>query len=83
MRWHSGQGVDHAVGVGVGGVAHVAPRLLERGLLVHRDDREAAALLRAGVVDDRAAQRVDELLEVGVARVLVVDAQAVASGRTM
>src|SRR5271163_4392343 len=31
-----------AVGVRIDGVAQVAPGLLERGLLVHRDDREAA-----------------------------------------
>jgi aspartate kinase len=75
-------GRDDAVGLRVDGVAEVAAGLLERGRLVHRDDREAAALVRAGVVDHGAAERVDHLLEVGVARVLLVDAQALA-GRTM
>ena len=37
---------DEAVGVGVDRVAEVAPGLLERRLLVHRDDREAAALVQ-------------------------------------
>ena len=37
---------DEAVGLGVDRVAEVAPGLLERRLLVHRDDREAAALVR-------------------------------------
>ena len=44
---------DEAVGLGVDGVAEVAAGLLERGLLVHRDDGEAAALVGAGVVDHR------------------------------
>ena len=67
-----------AVGVGVDGVAEVAPGLLERGVLVHRDDGKAAALVRAGVLDDRAAERLDDLRQVGVARAFDgVDAQAV------
>ena len=61
---------DQAVGLGVERVAEVAAGLLERGLLVHRDDREAAALVRAGVVDHRAAERLDQLVQVAVARVL-------------
>ena len=69
-------GRDDAVRLGVDGVAEVAAGLLERGRLVHRDDREAAALVRAGVVDHGAAERVDHLLEVALARVLVVDPQA-------
>ena len=55
-------GGDQAVGVGVHGVAEVAPGLLEGGLLVHRDDREAAALAHAGVLDHGAAERLDHLL---------------------
>ena len=69
-------GRHQAVGVRVDGVAEVAAGLLERGLLVHRDDREAAALAHAGVLDDGAAERVDHLLEVVVARVLCVDPEA-------
>ena len=61
---------DEAVGVGVDRVAEVAPRLLERRLAVHGDDREAAALVLAGVVDDGAAERLDQQLQVAVARVL-------------
>ena len=68
---------DEAVGLGVDRVADVAAGLLERGLLVHRDDREAAALVLAGVLDHRAAERLDEHVQVAVARVLVVDAQPV------
>jgi hypothetical protein len=71
-------GRDQAVGVGVDRVAQVAPGLLERGVLVHRDDREAAALVRAGVLDHRAAQRLDDHAQVAVARALGgVDAEAV------
>ena len=73
-------GGDEAVGVGVDRVAEVAARLHQRGLLVHRDDREAAALARAGVLDHGAAQRVDQLLQVIVARVLRVDPQARRAG---
>jgi hypothetical protein len=68
---------DDAVGVGVDRVAEVAAGLLQRGGLVHRDDREATALVRARVVDHGAAERLDQLLEVGVARVLFVDPDAV------
>ena len=68
---------DEAVGLRVDRVAQVAAGLLERGFLVHRDDREAAALVLAGVVDDRAAERLDQLVQVRVARVLAVDAEAV------
>ena len=69
-------GRHDAVGVGVDRVAEVATGLAQRRGLVHRDDREAAALVRAGVVDHRAAERVDHLLEVALARMLVVDPQA-------
>ena len=71
-------GRHQAVGVGVDRVAEMAAGLLERGLLVHRDDREAAALAHAGVLDHGAAERLDHLLEVVVARVLGVDPQALA-----
>ena len=71
-------GRHQAVGVGVDRVAEVAAGLLERGLLVHRDDREAAALAHAGVLDHGAAERLDHLVQVVVARVLGVDAEAVA-----
>ena len=64
---------DEAVGLGVDRVAEVPSGLLQRGFLVHRDDREAAALVHAGVVDDRAAERLDHLVQVAVARVLAVD----------
>ena len=53
---------DDAVGLRVDRVAEVASGLLQRGRLVHRDDREAAALVRAGVVDHGAAERVDHPL---------------------
>ena len=66
-----------AVGVRVDRVAEVAAGLLERRLLVHRDDREAAALVLARVVDDGAAERLDQLLQVRVARVLAVDPEPV------
>src|SRR5215207_7523644 len=69
---------DEAVGLGVHRVADVRPGLAQRGFLVHGDDREAAALVHAGVVDHRAAEGVDDLMEVGVARVVAVDAEAVA-----
>ena len=68
---------DQAVGLGVDRVAEVAAGLLERGLLVHGDDREAAALVLAGVVDHRAAERLDQLVQVAVARVVAVDAEPV------
>ena len=75
-------GRDEAVGVGVDRVAEVAAGLLQRVLAVHRDDREAAALVRAGVVDHRAAERLDQLLQVAVARVLAsIPRRSV--GRTM
>src|SRR5919108_528433 len=58
-------------------VAEVAARLLERGVLVHRDDREAAALVRAGVLDHGAAEGLDDHAQVAIARALDrVDAQA-------
>ena len=56
-------GGDQAVGLGVDRVADVASRLLERGRLVRRDDREAAAAVGARVVDDRAAEGLDELAD--------------------
>ena len=71
---------DEAVGVGVQRVAEVPAGLLQRRLAVHRDDREAAALVLAGVVDHRAAERLDQLVQVGVARVLAVDARGGPSG---
>ena len=73
FRWHSGHGVTSASAPGVDRVADVAARLLQRGLAVHRDHGEAAALARALVLDRLAAERLDQLLEVEVAlRVLVV-----------
>ena len=70
-------GHHQAVGVGVDRVAEVAARHLQRGLHVHGDDREAAALVDAGVVDHGAAERLDDHVHVAVARVLLVDAQPV------
>ena len=78
FRWHSGHGVTRQSASASIGVAQVAAGLLERGLLVHRDDREAAALAHAGVVDHGAAERLDHLVQVAVARVLGVDPEAVA-----
>jgi hypothetical protein len=69
---------DEAVRLGVDRVAEVAPGLFERSVLVHRDDGEAAALAHARVVDDSAAERVDHLMQVVVARTLGVDAEALA-----
>ena len=77
LRWHSGHGVTRHVRLGVHRVAEVATRLAQRVLLVHRDDREPAALVLAGVVDDGAAERLDQLVQVGVARVLAVDPEPV------
>ena len=71
-------GRDQAVCLRVDGVAEVAPGLLQRGLLVHRDDRKAAALAHAGVLDHGAAERVDDLVQVLVARMLGVDPETVA-----
>ena len=71
-------GRHEAVGLGVHGVTEVAAGLGERRLLVHRDDRKAAALAHAGVLDDRAPERVDDLLEVVIARMLSVDPDALA-----
>ena len=68
---------DQAVGLGVDRVAEVAARLLQRGFLVHGDDREAAALVLARVVDHRAAERLDQLVQVRVARGVARDAQPV------
>ena len=64
-----------AVGAGVDRVADVRAGLGQRRLPVHRDHREAAALARAVVVDDLAADGVDHLLEVEVALGVVVVAQ--------
>ena len=66
---------DQAVGLGVDRVAEVPAGLLQRRLLVHRDDRKAAALVDAGVVDHGAAERLDHHVQVAVARVLLVDPQ--------
>ena len=68
---------DEAVGLGVDRVAEVAAGLLQRRFLVHRDDREAAALVDAGVVDHGAAERLDHPVQVAVARVLLVDPEPV------
>ena len=66
-------GGDQAVGAGVERVADVGAGLAQRGLAVHRDHREAAALAGAVVLDDLAAERLDHLLQVDVAvGVLVV-----------
>ncbi len=59
-------GGDEAVGAGVDRVANVGPGLLQRGLAVHRDHREAAAFAGAVVLDDLAAERRDHLLQVDV-----------------
>ena len=75
FRWQSGHGVTSASASGVDRVADVAAGLLQRGLAVHRDDREAAALARALVVDRLAAERLDHLLEVVVALGMLVVAE--------
>ena len=67
---------DERVGVRVDRVADVPAGLLQRRLAVHRDDREAAALARALVVDRLAAERLDHLLEVAVALGMLVVAEA-------
>ena len=77
FRWHSGHGVTRLSASASIASPRWRPACLQRVLLVHRDDREAAALVLAGVVDDGAAQRLDQQLQVRVARVLVVDAQPV------
>ena len=59
--------------LGVYGISEVAAGLLERGFLVHGDDRKATALAHTGVLDHGAAQGLDQLLEVMVAGVLVID----------
>src|SRR5947207_5637770 len=71
-------GGHEAVRLGVHRVAEVAAGLLERGLLVHRDDREAAALAHARIVDHGAAECLDQEVQVVVAGMLCVDAQPVA-----
>ena len=70
-------GDDQAVGVGVLGVAQMAPGHLQRGVHVHGHDREAAALVHAGVVDHGAAEGLDDHLQIAVARVLLVDLDAI------
>ena len=70
-------GGDQAVGAGVERVADVGAGLPQRGLAVHRDDREAAALAGAVVLDDLAAERLDHLLEVEVAVGVLVVAEPV------
>src|SRR5919198_3490694 len=67
-----------AVGVGVDGVAQMRAGLLERGVLVHRDDRDAAALVRARVVDDGPAERLDQAVQVLVTRRIGPEAEPVA-----
>ena len=71
-------GHDEAVGAGIGGVAEMDPRLAQRRLAVHRDDREAAALVDAGVVGHGSAQRLDHLMKVAIARPVLGDVEAVA-----
>ena len=69
---------DQAVGAGVERVADVGAGLAQRGLAVHRDHREAAALARAVVLDDLAAERLDHLLQVEVALGVLVVAEPAA-----
>jgi hypothetical protein len=57
-------------------VADVSADLGERGLPVHRDDQMAAELVGSGVVDHGAAERLDQHVQVSVARTLFVDAEA-------
>ena len=70
-------GGDQAVGAGVERVADVGAGLAQRGLAVHRDHREAAALAGAVVLDDLAAERLDHLLQVEVALGVLVVAEPV------
>ena len=69
-------GGDEAVGAGVDRVADVGAGLAQRGLAVHRDHREAAALAGAVVLDDLAAERLDHLLQVDVAVGVLLVAEA-------
>ena len=71
-------GGHQAVGVGVERVADVGAGLAQRDLAGHRDDREAAALAGAVVLDDLAAERLDQLVEVEVALGVLLVAEAVA-----
>src|SRR2546427_5052843 len=54
------------------------PGLPQRGLLVHRDDRKAAALAHPRVLDHRAAEGLDNAVQVLIARVRLVDPEALA-----
>ena len=70
-------GRDQAVGAGVERVAEVGAGLPQRDLAGHRDDREAAALAGAVVLDDLAAERLDQAVEVEVALRVLLVAEAV------
>ena len=69
---------DEAVGLGVERVADVGAGLAQRDLAGHRDDREAAALAGAVVLDDLAAERLDQPVQVEVALGVLLVAEAVA-----
>src|SRR3954452_7113205 len=62
-----------AIRVRVDRVAEVAAGLAKRHLVVHRDDRDAAALVLALLLDHGAADRIDDLVQVDVARVACFD----------
>src|SRR4029450_10303559 len=68
-------GGDQAVGAGVEGVADVGAGLPEGGLAGHGDDREAAALAGAVVLDHLATERLDQAVEVEVALGMVLVAE--------
>src|ERR1044072_9714393 len=73
-------GCDEAGGTGVERVADVGTGLAQRGLTVHRDHREAAALARPVVLDHLAAKDLDHLLPVEVALGELVIAEALSPG---
>src|SRR5512132_1229799 len=58
---------DQAVGIGVDRVPDVRAGLTQRDVAGHCDDGEAAALPGAVVLDDLAAERLDQAVEVEVA----------------
>src|SRR3954451_879663 len=60
-------GRDQTIGVRVDRVADVGAGLPQRDLARHRDDREATALPRPVVLDDLAAECLDQTVQIEVA----------------
>src|SRR5690242_6294961 len=65
------------VRLGIDRIADVSAGLAQRDLARHGDDREAAALAGAVVLDDLAAERLDQPVEVEVALWMVLVAEPV------